>query len=66
MDSKVFTESKMFWLGVLTFAVSLLGFAQGQEFVQEYPAVVTWIGAVIGVLTIVLRFLTSKPVVLKK
>jgi len=59
---KAWYASKSIWLGLLTFALSVLGFAQGQEFIQQWPAVVTVIGAIVGVLTILLRFVTAAPI----
>ena len=59
---KMFYLSRTFWLGAITLIVSLLTFFQGEAWIVAYPQIVAAIGSAIGVLTIVLRFLTSTPI----
>lgn len=61
---KKFYESKTVWLGILTLIVSVLTFMQGEEWVTQYPKIVSAVGTAIGVLTIVLRYLTENAMAL--
>ena len=63
---KKFYESKTVWFGVATAVLSTLTFFQGEEWVKEYPQIVTGIGAAIGVLTIVIRYLTTSSMELTR
>ena len=54
--------SKTNWLGMLTFLISIVGFAAGTDFIKEYPEVVSVMGAIVGGLTVLLRYLTTGPV----
>ncbi|TXH41138.1 MAG: hypothetical protein E6Q97_38255 [Desulfurellales bacterium] len=62
MESKSALSSKTVWVGILTTAAATLGFLQGQEFIVQYPKAVAGIGAAVGLLTIVLRFMTTVPI----
>lgn len=62
LTPKNFWASKSVWLGVITTVVSLLTAAMGQEFIMQYPQVVAGIGMVVGFLTVVLRYLTDRPI----
>ena len=55
-------KSKTVWIGILTLVASTLGFLQGQELIATYPQVVAVMGAVIGGIGIVLRFVTTEPI----
>lgn len=54
-------ESKAIWLGVLTALISLLGLIAGQEWIQQYPDIVSYIGLAIGILTVIVRHYTTRP-----
>ena len=54
--------SKTNWFGILTFLISVVGFIAGTDFIKQYPEVVSIIGAVVGILTVILRYLTTGPV----
>jgi hypothetical protein len=56
---KKWYQSKAVWLGIFVLILSILSFLQGEAWIQEYPTAVTVIGTVVGVLTIVIRFLTG-------
>lgn len=58
---KRFYESKAVWLGLLTLIVSILSFLQNEEWVVNYPYVVSAIGTTVGILTIIIRYLTDVP-----
>lgn len=62
MDSKPIWLSKTFWVSVLTFLVSMLGFLQGHEWIAENPTVVAILGMALGILNIVLRSITDTAV----
>lgn len=56
------TQSRLIWVGVLTTLASTLGFLQGQEYIAQYPQIVAGLGAAVGILTVVLRLMTTKPI----
>ena len=58
---KRFYESKTVATGYLVLFISVLSFVYNEAWVQEYPKVVPFVGTVIGVLILVLRYLTVKP-----
>ena len=62
VKSKPAIKSKTYWFALLTFLVSLGGLLQGQEWMQQYPAAVSVIGMVVGVVTFLLRFVTHERV----
>ena len=53
---KVLT-SKTIWLGIFTLAISIL------EYIQQLPVGVSALTAIIGVLIIVVRFLTNDSLI---
>ena len=61
MDDKKWYESKAVWLGLATIALSIVTFLSGEEWVQKYPNAVAILGTAIGVLTIIVRYLTDRP-----
>jgi len=63
---KRFFESKTVWLGILMLVASILGFLQGEEWIKEYPNVVALLGTAAGILTIVIRYFTEKPLALRQ
>jgi hypothetical protein len=63
---KEFYESKTVWLGLMTSALSILTFLQGEAWIVEYPVAVSTIGTVVGLLTIALRYVTKVPMRLTK
>lgn len=65
MNEKHLLTSRTFWFGAATFTVSALEFLNGNEFIKQYPGLVSAIGASLGVATIVLRLLTSSSVSVK-
>ena len=60
-DSKLRRRSKTVWLGVGVTAVSVLGLVAGAEWMQAYPEAVAVLGMVVGVLGVVLRHYTDRP-----
>lgn len=54
--------SKTNMLGMLQVASSVLALLAGSEVIQQYPKAVAAIIGVSGVVTIVLRFMTSVPI----
>jgi len=63
---KKWFESKSIWLGILTVALSLATFLTNEEWVKEYPQLVAILGSAVGILTIILRYFTEKPLYLNK
>lgn len=59
-------QSKVVWLGILTFIISLLSFLQGEELIKQYPEVISILGIIIGVLTIIVRYMTDQPMELTR
>ena len=65
MDGKPFWKSKTFWVGVLTILVGFLstldlgGFGLEPEILRSVQAVITM---VVGLINIVLRFVTKEPI----
>ncbi len=62
---KTWYQSKTIIVGIVTSVVSILALLQGQDVIKENPELVAALGTVLGVLNIILRFLTDKPVQLK-
>ena len=54
--------SKAIWLGILTTIASVLALIAGEEWVQQWPAIVGVMGTIVGVLTVVIRLLTGVPI----
>jgi len=61
MNTKSFWTSKTIWFGVGTFALSVLSWLAGQDYITNNPAAVSVIGAIVGIITIALRTVTNKP-----
>ena len=61
-ETKLSTWSKTIWVNLIVFGFSLATFLQGSDFIQQYPQAVAAIGMVVGVLGVVLRFLTKVPI----
>ena len=58
---KKWFESKSIWLGLLTLTVSLLSLILDTDWIRDYPNFVATLGTVVGILTIILRYVTGKP-----
>ncbi len=61
-QQKQFWQSKTFWVGALTLAISIAAFLAGEDIIKKYPAVVSGLGVFLGIAQIVLRFLTNTAV----
>lgn len=55
-------RSKTFWTNALAAVVSIAVYFQDSELLVDKPEVVAGIGAGLGVLNIILRLLTKKPI----
>lgn len=55
-------QSKMNWLGMIVTVISMLGLLQGEEWIQQYPQVVAALGIAAGILTVIFRQFTIRPV----
>ena len=53
--------SKTIWVNVLTIVTATLAFVGGQEVIAQYPQVVAGLVAAQGLLNVILRFVTYKP-----
>ncbi len=53
--------SKTVWLGILTMVISVIGLIAGQEWVRDYPIVVSGLGLAVGILTVIVRHFTDQP-----
>jgi len=62
MSMKSPRKSRTYWFFAATFIVSLGGFLQGQDFVRQYPAVVTLIGMAVAAAGCFLRSRTKESV----
>ena len=60
-ESKKWFESKSVWLGLLILILSIISFIVDEEWIKDYPKVVAILSTVVGVLTIVLRYLAINP-----
>lgn len=58
-------KSKTLIVGWITFAAGLLSFLTGSDFIQQYPELTSALVAVSGVVTMVLRWVTTLPLELK-
>jgi hypothetical protein len=61
---KTWYQSKTVWLGLLTLTISILSFLQGEEWIQRYPDFVAALGTSVGIATIMLRYVSEKPMAL--
>lgn len=64
IPAKLIGKSKTVWAGGIGFLVSMLAFAYGQEWVQQFPTVVTLLGALGSLLVIILRLVTDAPLMM--
>lgn len=55
-------KSKTLWVNLLTLAAAVIAAASGQDWIAQNPQVTAVLGAVLGGVNIVLRFLTSEPI----
>jgi hypothetical protein len=62
---KKWFESKTVWIGLMTFILSTLTLLEGQDWIQNYPNAVSAVGIIIGILTIVVRYLTQDSMLLR-
>lgn len=58
---KKFWKSKTFWVNALTAVAGVAAYFQS-EVVADNPEVVGGIGAAIGIINVILRFMTKEPV----
>lgn len=61
---KAVWQSKTMWVNAITTIVALLSTLMGQEFVSAHPSMVSALVMVIGILNVILRWVTDKPVTL--
>lgn len=67
MNGKVWYLSKTLWVNILVVVIAILGFVAGDQFpIQLGPDAIYYIGFALGILNIVLRFLTGQPVSMTK
>lgn len=62
VKAKSIFASRLAWTGAITAAVGVITAIQQQPWVVEYPRVAAGLAAAVGVLTIVLRYLTTQPI----
>lgn len=65
-SEKVWWQSKTIWVNVLTMVVGLLTMLAGQDFIADNPSTVSFVAMVVGVVNVVLRWLTDQPIGLNK
>jgi len=58
---KTWYESKMVWLGILTALLGILTAIVEQDWIEQYPQVVSYLGMAIGIITVILRGFTDRP-----
>jgi hypothetical protein len=59
-------QSKTVWLGLLTLTISILTYLQSDELISRYPDIVAALGTSIGIMTILLRYVSEKPMALTR
>ena len=62
MNSKPIFSSKTIWFSVAATVASVIALVAGEEWIQEYPQVVSILGIVGGLITGALRVITTQPV----
>lgn len=62
MESKQFWQSKTLWLNTFTVLVAILMLVQARPWVATLPLLEESLLLVVGILNILLRFVTSQPV----
>ena len=65
MNMKWFPKSKTFWFGVLYIAIGIAGMF-GYSNYQPTPEVQQWLAVATGVIILVLRYLTDRPISIKR
>jgi len=60
--SKQLRTSKTFWVNLLMVAAGAIGGAMGTGVISDNPAVVGYFAAAAGVVNILLRIFTGKPI----
>jgi len=61
MNTKSPLQSKTIWVNVLTIIVGTVAYIAGNDVMAQYPQVVAALVAAQGLLNVVLRFVTYKP-----
>ena len=61
-ESKPFWLSKTFWVGLLGLIAGLLGVANADEWIAQYPEVAGWIASAFSFVMIVLRAISSTAI----
>lgn len=56
------TQSKTVWVNIIVVAVAALTGIMNTEIIAQYPEVIAYLGAGIGVLNIILRLQTKEPI----
>ena len=54
--------SKTIWANALTILTSVLLLVAGNDFVQSYPKAVSFLLLLVGIINVVLRFITGEPI----
>jgi len=62
MNSKPIFSSKTIWFSVAATVASVIALVAGEEWIQEYPKVVSVLGMAGGIITGILRTITTRPV----
>lgn len=62
MNGKSPLASKTVWVNGLTAAIALLTALAGQEFIAANPRLFAWTLFGVGILNVVLRFVTTEPI----
>lgn len=65
-EAKWFLASKTMIVAMLTTLAGVLGLLIGEEWIQEYPQVVAVGTIVLGIITGIIRVLTTSPVTFTK
>ena len=64
--TKNWWQSKTIWVNGITLLIALGTAAMGQDFIKDHPAIVSGIVAALGFLNVILRFVTTTAVAVKK
>ena len=62
METKSIFASRTFYVNAATLCVGILGYLVGQEMIQDNAAVLAGLVAAQGLVNIVLRLVTTKPI----
>ncbi len=60
--AKPWYASKTVWINIVSTVVGVLGYVAGADWIAQNPALVAALTSAVGVLNVILRLVTGKPI----